>query len=258
VVIAGGALLSNIVSQRGSAGPGEPTATESQRGNADPGEPTATESQRGNADPGDTPGVEGSFRAIVDFGDGQLVTYHFVDGRVYMRFDDPLQFDAPAAWRGFGGAEPVVADQQIISDGEVYLHARTSAQKRFRWYRYSGTQLGADPELTDTELPVFTDGTRGFRQVDDAEATAQGLTRYSANVASTAKADLDSLGWFSPWAGNMNYEESGPNAASLDLWVDAGGRVHRKEQVVVGEPEFPQTHPVRSIRCVAPDRPAVQ
>jgi hypothetical protein len=222
VMAAGGALLSNIVSQRGSADAGEPAATESQRGSADPGEPAATVR---------------SFRVTVQHEDGRPTIFNFVDGRVLL--DHLRQFDEPAAWRGFGTAEPVVVDQEMISGDELYLHARTSAQEQSRWYRYSGTRLNGDPawteELTGMTLPVFTEGTRGFRRVDDAEAAAQGLTRYSANVASTARADLESFGFFSPWAGNMNYAESGENSATLDIWVDAGGRVHRMDQVVFGE-----------------------
>jgi hypothetical protein len=73
-------------------------------------------------------------------------------------------------------------------------------------------------ELT---VPVFREGTRGFHQVDDAEAAAQGLTRYSAQLPT---ADVDFLGWFAPMRGEEPHENGD---RMMDIWVDGQGRVHR-------------------------------
>jgi hypothetical protein len=210
VVITGGVILSSLVAQRG-----------------------ASTQRVGTAEP-DAAAVDGSYRATVQYGDEETRTIDIVDGRVHVRFDPPHRFSAPAAWRGFAGGEPVFVDEHIISGDETYMHARTGSQGRADWYRYVGP-VNWDAGLTATALPVFTEDDGGFSRVQDAEAAARGLTRYSADIAA---ADLDFLGWFSPLSGDMNFER---NQASVDIWVDASGRVHRIEEVTWAEAEFATT-----------------
>lgn len=175
--------------------------------------------------------VEGSFRATVKRGRGPADIIDVVDGRVHARAGTPREYFALAEWRGFGDDARVVVDEQIVSGEETYVRARARAQGPARWYRYTGSLAGLQPGLTGTTLPVFTEGTHGFSRVEDAEAAAQGLTRYSADVAA---ADLDFLAWFAPMPGT--YEGAD---ASIDIWVDASGRVHRIKEVLRSEAEYP-------------------
>ena len=106
VVITGGVILSSLVAQRG-----------------------ASTQRVGTVEP-DAAAVDGSYRATVQYGDEETRTIDIVDGRVYVRFDPPHRFSAPAAWRGFAGSEPVFVDEHIISGDETYMHARTGSQGR--------------------------------------------------------------------------------------------------------------------------------
>jgi hypothetical protein len=176
--------------------------------------------------------VEGSFRATVRWiGEPSLpdvLTFDVVDGRMHVRTDTPERDGVPepwGVWPGFGDATPVFIDEQITSGDEIYLRARAGEHGSVRWYRYTGPRLklpvwGRPPVGEDLTLPVFTEGTRGFRRVDDADAEARGLTRYSARESG---ADVDFLGWF----GDMHGEPGSPSAPPMDIWVDGSGRVRR-------------------------------
>jgi hypothetical protein len=204
VLVAGGGVLSNLLGRRAAVVTGSAAAA----------------------------AVEGSFRATVrHIGEPTVpdVTFDVVDGRVHARTDSPQR--VPAAWRGwngFGETAPVLVDEQIIASDETYLHARAGDEAQARWYRYTGSHAEWQPRLDfeppraeELTVPVFHEGTRGFRRVEDADAAAQSLTRYSAQLPT---ADVDFLGWFAPMRGEGPHENGG---RVMDIWVDGQGRVHR-------------------------------
>jgi hypothetical protein len=112
VLIAGGAVLSNIAGQRAAVITGSSAA------------------------------VEGSFRATVRYvGEPTIpeVTFDVVNGRVHARTGTPQR--VPAAWRGwngFGETAPVLVDEQIIA-GDETCHMPGPANKG----RHAGTATPA-------------------------------------------------------------------------------------------------------------------
>jgi hypothetical protein len=190
--------------------------------------------QRG-AEP-DPAAVAGSYRAVVDYKDGTTQIFELVDGRVHGRQDPPYRTGPPTSWQGFGGGPVVSVDEQIQSGDATYIRARADGRDEAVWYRR--TKPTWHEGLPATPVPRFAEGTRGFREVRDAEAGAQGLVRYSADIE---RAELDFLGWFSPLAGNAgttHLPDTGADNANywrgdgrIDIWVDAEGRVRRAEDV---------------------------
>ena len=193
IILASGVLLSNITAQRGTGQPG-------------------------------AGGVEGSFRAVRHVGAVPVDTFLLAGGRALIppSSESTMPGDAEREWRGLGGPASMRIDSQVLFDGDqVYLRISADGGP-FRWYRYRGAQAMWPPGLAETPQPVFEERTRGFERVDDEDAQAQGLTRYTADVDA---ADLDFLGWFTP----ANHP-SGPTVTRVDILADSDGRVRRLEE----------------------------
>jgi hypothetical protein len=201
VILAGGVLVSSIATRRGAVQP-------------------------------DAGGVKGSFRAVQDF---PAETFVVAGGRALLRPSDgwtgPVYHPA-SEWRGFGEVTSMRVDGQVLFDGDQMYLRIDANEEPFRWYRYSGSQPPWPPGLAETPQPVFEEGTRGFERVDDEDAQAKGLTRYTADVDA---ADLDFLGWFGP-----TNDIFGPPVATVDIWVDADGRVRRLEERTRSDPDHPR------------------
>jgi hypothetical protein len=197
VILASGVLVSNIVMRRGAVQP----------------------------DPG---GVEGSYRAVLDFPAATLLV---AGGRALIRFDAATLLDVSSGsdWREFGDVTSMRVEQQMFDGDQTYLLVRADGEQRPRWYRYSGLKAWP-PGLAETPQPVFEEGTRGFERVDDDDAQEKGLMRYTAEADA---ADLDFLGWFGP-TNNI-----GPAVTTVEIWVDADGRVRRLEEMSQAAPEMP-------------------
>jgi hypothetical protein len=209
VIIAGGVLVTNVVAQRGEG-------------------VTDTKPDAG--------GVEGSYRAVQQDGEDVLlppVTFLVAGGRALIRHSSgPMSDVSPAgAWRGFGDVTSMRFEQEMFDGDQMYLLIRANGEQQPRWYRYSGGLKAWPPGLAETPQPVFEEGTRGFERVDDEDAQAKGLTRYTADVDA---ADLDFLGWFGP--ANDTF---GPPVVTVDIWVDADGRVRRLKEMSRTAPEMP-------------------
>jgi hypothetical protein len=194
VILASGVLVSNVVTRRGSVQP----------------------------DPGVQPDpavVEGSFRAV----DGLTgTTYLVAGGRALVQYRvGPSDVSPHGSWRGFGDATNVRVEQQMFDGDQMYLLIRANGEQP-RWYRHSGS-MTLPPGLAETPQPIFEEGTRGFERVDDEDAQAQGLTRYTADADA---ADLDFLGWFGP-----PNDVLGSSVATVDIWVDGDGRVRRLDEI---------------------------
>jgi hypothetical protein len=85
--------------------------------------------------------------------------------------------------------------------------------------------------------------------VDDEDAHAKGLTRYTADADA---ADLDFLGWFS----STNIGAPGAPVTTVDIWVDADGRVRRLEEARRPDLEGPSITRFDRFDAVGPiDRP---
>jgi hypothetical protein len=213
VLATGGGVLSNVLGQREAVTTGSGTA------------------------------VQGSFRATVRYFETPAIpeiTYDVVDGRVRAWTDTPQRVPAASyrSWDGFAETTPTLANEQIIVGDETYLHAWAGEQGQARWYRYINSQArwgprsnSRPPRAGELTVPVFREGTRGFRRVENADAAARGLTRYSAPVST---ADVSFLGWFAP-VGESPMENS--LEGEMDIWVDGEGRVRR---VRWQEPGLPQ------------------
>jgi hypothetical protein len=222
VLLAGGVLVSNVVAQRDD-GTGAATQLD--------GDPSGAGAHEAAGDRPDAGPVDGSYRAVQRHGDDPADTYLVAGGRALLRAGTPQESFPLTGWRGFGPSTSVHVDEQLLVDDETYLRLRVDEQTRSRWHRYTGSQAPWPPGLAGTPPPVFHDGTRGFDRVDDDEAEAQGLTRYTADADA---ADLDFLGWFAPGFGS-----SEPTATTVDVWVDADGRVRRLKKVTRTEPDWP-------------------
>jgi hypothetical protein len=184
----------------------------------------------------DAGGVEGSYRAVQQDGEDVLlppVTFLVAGGRALIRHSSgPMSDVSPAgAWRGFGDVTSMRFEQEMFDGDQMYLLIRANGEQQPRWYRYSGGLKAWPPGLAETPQPVFEEGTRGFERVDDEDAQAKGLTRYTADVDA---ADLDFLGWFGP--ANDTF---GPPVVTVDIWVDADGRVRRLKEMSRTAPEMP-------------------
>jgi hypothetical protein len=205
VILTGGVIVSNIVTRRGEG-------------------PVPTTQQAG--------GVEGSYRAVWQSGDGPTDTFLVAGGRALIRPGDTVWDVYPARqWQGFGEASSMRFEQMLLDGDQMYLLIRANPEKPPRWYRYSGSRAPWPPGLAETPQPVFEEGTRGFERVDDEDAQAKGLTRYTADADA---ADLDFLGWFA-----STNRTPGPPATTVDIWVDADGRVRRLEEVRRADPDNP-------------------
>jgi hypothetical protein len=199
VILAGGVLVSDIVARRGAVQPG-------------------------------AGGVEGSFRAVQNV---PAATFLVAGGRALIQHSIGTRWDVSPAgdWRGFGDVTSMRVEQQMFDGDQMYLLIRANGEQRPRWYRYSGGLKAWPPGLAETPQPVFEEGTRGFERVDDEDAQAKGLTRYTADADA---ADLDFLGWFGP-----TNDTFGPPVATVDIWVDADGRVRRLEEMLQTAPALP-------------------
>jgi hypothetical protein len=187
VILASGVLVSNIVTRRGAVQP-------------DPGV------------------VEGSFRAVDEF---TGATYLVAGGHALVQYPNgPSDVSPRGSWRGFANATNMRVEQQMFDGDQMYLLIRANGEPR--WYRHSGS-MALPPGLAETPQPIFEKGTRGFERVDDEDAEAQGLTRYTADADA---ADLDFLGWFGP-----PNDVLGSSVATVDIWVDGDGRVRRLDEI---------------------------
>jgi hypothetical protein len=206
VVLAGGVLVSNIATRRGAVQP-------------------------------DAGGVEGSYRAVQQQGDFTADTFLVAGGQALIRPASGLNMPAYTdytedGWRGvFGEVTSMRVDPQVRFDGDQMYLRIAANEEPFRWYRYDGSGTQWPPGLAETPQPVFEEGTRGFERVDDEDAHANGLTRYTADVDT---ADLDFLGWFGP-----TNDTVGSPVATVDIWVDGDGRVRRLEERTRTDPDYP-------------------
>jgi hypothetical protein len=204
VILAGGVLLANVVAQRGDG---------------------VTDTQP------DAGGVEGSYRVVRQQW-GMVDTYLVAGGRVLLQPSGAGWDHYPAdQWQAFGEATRLRIEQVLLDGEQMYVRIGANRETQSRWYRYSGSRPRRMPRMAVTPLPVFEEGTRGFEPVDDQDAHANGLTRYTADADA---ADLDFLGWFSETSGIP-----GPPVTMVDIWVDADGRVRRLEERRQADPDDP-------------------
>jgi hypothetical protein len=138
--------------------------------------------------------------------------------------------DYSSEWPGVGDAASLLFDRQRLLDGDQTYVRISANDEPFRWYRYNSSQTPWTRGLAETPQPIFEEGTSGFERVDDEDAQAKGQRRYTAEADA---ADLDFLGWFGPT------NDIGPPVATVDIWVDADGRVRRLEEMSQNAPEMP-------------------
>jgi hypothetical protein len=200
VILAGGVLVASVVAQRGEG---------------------VTDTQP------DAAGVEGSYRAVQQRWD-MVDTFLVAGGRVLLQPSGAAWDHYPASqWPGFGEAARLRITQAMLDGDQMYVRIGANGENQSRWYRYSGSRPQRMPRMAVTPLPVFEQGTRGFERVNDQDAHAKGLTRYTADADA---ADLEFLGWFSETSGAVT---------TVDIWVDADGRVRRLEKRRQADPDTP-------------------
>lgn len=230
IVLGGGIVLWGLATERGDdVDRIAPVSTPSER--QAPAPLGHSEAPAGTSERADAGVVGGNFRVTVRYGSQPAAVYDVADGHVRARLGDPWRFAAPASWRGFSGAEPVVVDSWLLAGDQWYLHARAATAARSRWYRFDEPPPRYERDLATSAIPRFATGTAGFTRVQDPAAAGAGLTRWTADVDA---ADLAFLGRFAPTYYNVHYA---PGDATVDVWVDGDRHVRRTAVVVPGRPD---------------------